>query len=730
MKKISVFAVFFIYCSFLSYISIAQEDGQKKLSFKDVVQPGMFYAKGVYGLKSMKDGNNYCVIEHDSLNAYSYKSGKLARTILTTKELIPEGDTVPLKISGYTFSHDESKILIPAETESIYRHSSKSNYYIYDISAKELSLLSSNGKQRLADFSPDGQKVAFIRENNIFIKDLNSGEEKQLTTDGEDRKIINGSTDWVYEEEFGFSKAFFWSPDGNKIAFYRFDESDVVEYNMQMWGELYPEDYRYKYPKAGEDNSLLTIHVYDLGSGQVENLDIGSETDQYIPRIKWTQDASLLSILRMNRLQNKLEILILDTNTGSSRVIYTETNKYFIEITDDLNFLDDKKHFIITSEQDGYNHIYLYTMEGKLVRQLTRGDWVVKSMIGYDAKRKLVYFTATKSSPLNRDLFTVDLSGKIKKLSEKEGNNSPKFSANYDYYINNFSSVSTPAYITVNNHKGKVVRVLEENEKLLETTREYGFSRVEFFNFTTDDNVKLYGWKILPHDFDPAKKYPVLMYVYGGPGSQTVVNRWSSNIWYQYLAQEGFMIVSVDNRGTGSRGEEFKKMTYQELGKYETIDQIAAARYLTTFDYVDSGRLAIWGWSYGGYMSSLCITKGAEYFDVAIAVAPVTNWRYYDNIYTERYMRTPQENPDGYDDNSPINHVDKLEGKYLIIHGSGDDNVHVQNTIDMVSALVEANKQFDMQLYPNKNHGIYGGNTRYHLYKKMTDFLMENLKDE
>jgi dipeptidyl-peptidase-4 len=377
---------------------------------------------------------------------------------------------------------------------------------------------------------------------------------------------------------------------------------------------------------------------------------------------------------------------------------------------------------------DGFNHIYLYDLEGNLVQQLTSGEWVVKNILGYDARRKLVYFTAAKTSPLNTDLYSVDLSGKLKKLSEKEGSHSAQFSKSYDYYICNYSSVSTPPLITVNNHKGKSVRVLAENDQLLEMTSEYNFSKLQFFSFTTDDNVNLNGWKILPHNFDPSRKYPVLMYVYGGPGSQTVLNRWSTNVWYQYLAQEGFIIASVDNRGTGSRGEAFTKVTYRELGKYETADQIEAAKYLTGLDYVDSERIAIWGWSYGGYMSSLCITKGADYFDLAIAVAPVTNWRYYDNIYTERYMRTPQENPDGYDDNSPINHLDKLEGKYLIIHGTGDDNVHVQNTIDMVTALVEANKQFDLMLYPNKNHGIYGGNTRNHLYRKMTDFLMENFK--
>jgi dipeptidyl-peptidase-4 len=430
-------------------------------------------------------------------------------------------------------------------------------------------------------------------------------------------------------------------------------------------------------------------------------------------------------------LQNKLEILLNNVKTGNSRVLYTEENKYYIDDSnyDNLIFFNDNIHFLFTSEKDGFNHIYLYNMDGELVRQLTKGNWDVTNLLGFDEKKQLVFYISAEVSPLDRDLYAVRLDGYKTRLSQKQGTNSASFSSTYKYYVNTYSDANTPPYITVNKANGKQIRVLKDNDALIERLKEYGYSKKDFFSFNTSEGVELNGWRILPGNFDPTKKYPVLMYVYGGPGSQTVRNIWGrGSLWYQMLAQKGIMIVSVDNRGTGARGEEFKKMTYLQLGKYETIDLIEAAKYLGTLNYVDPARIGIFGWSYGAYMSTLCLTKGADFFSLGIAVAPVTNWRYYDNIYTERFMRTPQENPEGYDDNSPINHVDKLKGKYLLIHGMADDNVHHQNSIDLITALVNANKQFEMQLYPNKNHGIYGGNTTMHLYKRMTDFLLENLK--
>lgn len=712
------------------------QDTLKNITLEDIWLNYKFYPKSVRGIQSSKNGEQYTKIENNAIVVYDYRTGDSVTTLVEGNTLIPEGEDYPINIGTINISDDGKSFLFPTETESIYRHSSKSVYYLYDVEKQSLEKLST-GKQRLVDFSPDGSKAAFVRENNLFVKDLISGTEKQITTDGLFNHIINGTCDWVYEEEFGFTKAFFWSPDSKKIAYYRFDESEVKEYTMTYYGELYPELYTYKYPKAGEDNSLVDIYVYHVDRDKTIKMDIGEETDQYIPRIKWTENGNVLSIHRLNRLQNHLDILLADVNDGVSRIMYSETNKYYVDITDNLYFLPDNEHYIITSEMDGYNHIYLYSIMEGLVKQLTSGKWVVKEVYGYDKYKKRVYYQSTESSPMNRDIAWVDLKGKRKTISSKPGTNGASFSSNFKYYVHTWSDAHTPPVITINKADGKEIRVLEDNQEMIEKLKKYKLSSVEFFTisspeFTFPDGseIDLNAWRILPTDFDPEKQYPVLLSIYGGPASQDVRNSWGyfNYMWYQLLAEQGFIVVAVDNRGTGSRGEEFKKMTYKELGKYETIDYIETAKYLGTLDYVDKNNIAIFGWSYGGFMALNAITRGADYFTTAIAVAPVTNWRYYDNIYTERFMRTPQENPEGYDNNSPINHVDKLKGNLLLIHGSMDDNVHYQNTMDMITALVKTNKQFDLYIYPNKNHGIYGGNTRYHLYKKMTDYLIEKMK--
>jgi len=730
MRKMLTLLVAVIFMSNLQ----AQED-KKQLSLDVIFKSREFAPVRMQGLQSLNDGKHYTQLKPDSLNMYSYETGSLVEVIVTSAELIPPGDTVAIPMYDYTFSADESKLLFAAETEPIYRRSSRSVYYVFDRNTRQLKALSDNGKQGLADFSPDATKVAFVRENNLFIKDLTNNEEKQITFDGLDRHIINGTTDWVYEEEFAITKGFCWSPDGKKIAFMRFDESNVKEWWLPFYGTLYPEYHRYKYPKAGEDNSVVTVHVYNLETGKTTLMDTSDETDQYIPRIRWTQNPESLAIFRVNRLQNKLEILISDAVTGTSRVIYTEHNKYYLDENnyDDIVFLENGEEFILKSEKSGYNHLYLYDMKGNQVSRITDGNWEVTSVLGIDQKNRKVYYQSTEMSPLERNVYVIDFDGTKKRiLTPEKGWNDAWFSADFSYFIKTFSDANTPPIYSVNRGKdGREIRHITDNNKLIEKRKEYGFSPKEFFTIPTSGGVELNAWKIMPHHFDPSKKYPVLFSIYGGPGSQTVQNTFSSELWEQYLAQEGIMVVSVDNRGTGFRGEEFKKMTYMQLGKYETIDQIEAASYLASLPYVDGDKIGVFGWSFGGYMSTLCITKGADIFDVAIAVAPVTNWRFYDNIYTERFMRTPKENPDGYDENSPINHVDKLKGKYLLVHGMADDNVHPENSYDLVSALVAANKDFELMLYPNSNHGIYTGrNTRFHLYSKLTDFLMRNLKEK
>ncbi len=714
------------------------QDSLKNITLKEIWSNYSFSARSVRGMKSLKNGKEYTRIKKGSIVIYDYLTGDSVTTLVLAADLIPDSSENPIKIRSFSMNNDENMFLFPTKSESIYRHSSKSDYYIWNSNTNKLKPLSSGGKQQLADFSPSGDKVAFVRENNIFIKDIVSGKESKITTDGSRNYSINGTCDWVYEEEFGFTKAFFWSPDGSKIAYYHFDESLVKEYTITSYGELYPDWEKYKYPKAGEDNSVVEIYVYDLATGVSTKMDIGNETDQYIPRIKWTNDPNILAIQRLNRLQNHLDILLADASSGNSHIMYSEDNDYYVDITDNLTFLSDNTYFIITSEADGYNHIYLFNIDGSLKKQLTSGNWDVTKVYGYDKDNNYVYYQSAESSPLNRDIYRVNRKGKKNKISQKEGSNRASFSKNYKYFINNFSTLGIPPVYTVNLSDGDEVRVIEDNAKLKEKLANYKISKPEFFTFSTPEitmpdgsQVELNAWKILPADFDASKKYPVLLTIYGGPGSQTVRNSWGgmNYMWYEMLAENGIMIVSVDNRGTGSRGELFKKMTYLELGKYETLDYIETAKYLSSLPYVDKDKIGIFGWSYGGFMASNALFQGAEYFNTAIAVAPVTSWRYYDNIYTERFMRKPQDNPDGYDNNSPINHVEKLKGNYLLVHGGADDNVHPQNTMDLLSALVKADKQFDFMLYPSKNHGIYGGNTRYHLFKKMTDFLYENLKN-
>ncbi|WP_347160245.1 S9 family peptidase [Pontibacter chitinilyticus] len=716
---------------------VAQAQQKKAVTLEEIYKDGTFRAQSVYGVNWMKDGQYYSSMVPDEQNRvydivkYDVTTGKPVSTIIEGESLVPEGSNQPIQYDDYTFSSDEKKVLFATESEQIYRRSSKADYYVYDITSKKLTKLSNGGKQFYATFSPDASRVAFARNNNMFFVDLSNMKETQITTDGKMNSIINGYADWVYEEEFSFAQAFHWAPDGSKIAFYTFDESQVPEYNMQLWGELYPQDYKYKYPKAGEPNSAIKISVYNVKSGKTVKMDTGAETDIYIPRIKWTQDPNLLSIQRMNRLQNTLEILHANATTGQTNVVLKETDKAYIDITDDLTYLQDGKYFIHSSEKDGYNHLYLYNMNGKLVRQITNGNWEVSEFLGYDEKNDRLYYMSTEVSPLERHLYSISSKGKNKKrLTEKPGTHNINMSTDYKYYLDYYTSTTTPTIVSLHTAKdGKLIKVLEDNQALQNKLAQYNLAPKEFFTMKTEDGTLLNGWMIKPTNFDPNKKYPVLMFVYGGPGSQTVTNSWGGNdyLWYQVLADKGLMIVSIDNRGTGARGAEFKKVTYANLGKYEVADQVEGAKWLAKQPYVDASRIGIWGHSFGGYMTLLALTKGDGIFRAGISVAPVTNWRFYDSIYTERYLKTPQENPEGYDQNSPLTFADQLKGDLLEIHGTGDDNVHFENSVEMVDALVAANKQFDSFYYPNRNHGIYGGNTLLHRFTMMTNFLQDHL---
>ena len=703
----------------------------QSLNLEDIWLSGKYSSQGVRGFSAMNDGESYVQIDADKernlleINRYSIKEGTRIETLVSNAELT-DSDGSRLNIRNFIFSDDESMVMFLTDIQSIYRHSYSAKFHVLD--RKSGKVYHSEKGVRYATFSPDGKKVAYVDANNLFILDLATEQTTQVTNDGKNNAIINGAVDWVYEEEFSMSRGFEWSNDGAYIAYYRFDESGVKEFSMDIYGRLYPDQEVWKYPKAGEANSVVHVYTYSLANNKSVQCATGDNDDIYLPRIKWTDKANTLSIQRLNRLQNHWEILFADAASGKTEVVYEEKNAAYIDITDNLDF--NKGSFIFSSERSGYNHLYQYDYAKKSLKAITKGNWDVDAYYGFDQKKGLVFCSAADETAIERNLYAVNIkNGKMAKLNTQSGWNTASFTKGFNYFLHNYSNATTPSTYTLRKADGKQVRVLEENFMLKEALKAANLGSIEFNTLTTDSGVTLNYSMIKPADFDTNKKYPVLMYVYGGPGSQTVKNQWQGSyyLWFNYLTQNGYIVVSVDNRGTGARGEAFKKSTYLELGKYEIEDQIAAAQTLGRLSYVDETRMGIWGWSFGGYMASLGISKGAETFRCAVAVAPVTNWRYYDNIYTERFMRTPQENGVSYDANSPINHVDKVKGHYLIVHGTADDNVHFQNTVEMLDAMIQRNVKFDSEFYPNKNHGIGGGVTRLHLFNRISSFLFANL---
>ncbi len=702
---------------------------QKDITLEEIWS-GTFRTSGLDVLRSLKSGKEYSVLNYDrntkssSIDVYNYNNGDKVQTLVNSNDL--PGIT---RISSYEFSKDESKLLLATSLDQIYRRSVLGTYYVYDINSKSLSLVSENKIQE-PTFNNDASKIAYGYANNLYVRDIETGNTMQITDDGKKNGIINGITDWVYEEEFAFVRAFDWNKDGTKIAFIRFDETEVPEFSMDVYGkELYQTQQVFKYPKAGEANADVSLHIYNLGSEETTKVDVSGYNSYYIPRIEWTNDSDILSAQLTNRHQNVLDLVFVDTKRNTTSLILKETDKAYVDVTDNLTFLSDNS-FIWTSEKSGWNHIYHYDKSGKLINQITNGDWEVTDYYGFDQNTGRIYYQSTENGSINRDLYSVLASGKNTfRLSNQIGNNRGSFSADFSLYINTFSNSTTPYTYTLHESlRGEQLREIVNNDGLKNALSGYKVSPKEFSTINVNGN-DLNMYMIKPLDFDPNKEYPLFMYQYSGPGSQQVANKWASSndYWHQMLAQEGFIIACIDGRGTGLKGRDFKKMTQKELGKFEVEDQIAAAQKLGNLSYIDKNRIGIWGWSYGGFMSSNCLFQGADTFAMAIAVAPVSSWRFYDTIYTERYMETPQENPSGYDQNSPIFHVDKMQGDFLLVHGSADDNVHVQNTTRLVEALVQADKEFDWAVYPDKNHGIYGGNTRLHLYKEMTRFIKETL---
>jgi dipeptidyl-peptidase-4 len=703
---------------------------QQKLSVEEIYS-GAFRPETMDELFAMKNTNQYTVLNFDratrssQIDLYDFATLKKVNTIIDTKSFPELVDG----IDSFVFSKDEKQVLLANNSNQIFRYSFNANFFLYNLDTKKLTKILEQVQQ--PTFSPDGLKIGYAKENNLFIYDIASQKTTQVTSDGKKNSIINGITDWVYEEELAFVRAYDWSADGKKLAFIRFDETEVPEFSMNIFKkELYPTVETFKYPKAGEKNSKVSLLLYDIASNSSKAIDLSNYNDFYIARIKWTNDANVLSAQILNRHQDNLDLLFIDGTTATSKVVLNEKDKAYIDVTDNLTFLKDNS-FIWTSEKDGFNHIYLYDKTGKLKNQVTKGNWEVTAYYGFDEKNKTIYYQSVENGSTIRDVYKIGLDGKNKlKLSQQVGTNSATFSPNFQFFINSFSSSSQPTINTLNStNDGKQIQSIIDNKTLAEKVKKYNLPTKEFFELTTEKGNKLNAWMIKPNDFDANKKYPVFMYQYSGPGSQEVNNKWntSNDYWFMMLAQQGYIIACVDGRGTGFKGAAFKKCTQNQLGKLEVEDQIDAAKVIGNYSYVDKTRIGIFGWSYGGFMSSNCLFKGADVFKMAIAVAPVTNWRFYDSIYTERYLQTPQENASGYDDNSPINYVSKLKGNFLLIHGTADDNVHVQNSMQMIEALVQANKQFDWAIYPDKNHGIYGGKTRIQLYNKMTTFIKEKL---
>ncbi len=725
----------------------------QNITLEDIWTKRTFSPRGIGSVRSMADGEHYLSMSRNGISKYSYLTGEKVEDICAFGGPAQRMKAKPLPMfESYAMSADEQKVLLSSGFEPIYRHSGVSDYYIYSLADKSFTKISAGGKQRLTTLSPDGTKVAFVRDNNLYWMDLSTLEEHQITTDGKVNEIINGTTDWVYEEEFAITQGFQWSPDSKMIAYLRFDESRVREYNMQMWGRLYPDDYRYKYPKAGEDNSKVELRVYDVEGRKnlfMPALVSAARTStewEYIPRFQWTP-SGLLTFMRMNRLQNHMQILSIDAQTPNKVwILYEEQDQAYVEVPDTWQFIKvttgkrktESEQMLITSERDGFRHIYLYNMDGKLAKQVTTGNYEVCDICGIDVANQRLYYTSREDGAINKSLYVTTFDGK-KKLylgdmergHKKLGTYSATFSNGCKYYIRTYSNANQAPLYTLHDAEGKMIKVLQDNAELNKKMADYGTGRKRFGTFTTRKGTTLNYYQILPENFDTSRRYPVLFYVYGGPGNQQVTNSYgySDYYWYHMLADKGYIVVCFDGRGTGGRGAKFKKQTYRDLGRMECEDAIEAAVYWGSQDWVDKDRIGIWGWSFGGYLSTLSLLKGNDVFKAAIAVAPVMNWRYYDNIYTERFLALPKDNAKGYDDNSPLNFADRLQGNYLLIHGTGDDNVHFQNSAEMVEKLEDAGKQFEFRIYPNKNHSIYDatGNTRLNLYQLMTDFIMRKL---
>lgn len=732
MKKL-----FVLFYALLCLISVQAQ----KVTLQDVAN-GTYRAQSIHGLKPMLDGEHYTQIskDHKRIVKYSFKTGKEVATIF---DVATARNSTLKSFDDYIMSPDESLILIQTETKPIYRRSFTAVYYLYNVKNRTLDPLSNNGPQQVPLFSPDSHQIAFVRNNNIYlIKLLFGNSESQVTKDGEYNKVLNGIPDWVYEEEFGFNRAFDFSADSRMIAYIRFDESQVPMFSFPWYKGMapekkeyatYPGSYNYKYPKAGVSNSKVSVHTFDIKSHVTRKMELPIDSDGYVPRIKFTSDPEKLAIMTLNRHQNRFDIYMANPRSAICKVAIRDEAEQYIKEQAYSDIVFYPEHIVLMSERDGYNHLYLYTIGGNLVKQITKGNFEVKEFLGWDQKANVFYYTSNEESPLRTAVYKIDGKGKKTKLSTRTGTNSALFSKNLNYYINTYSSAQTPTLITLNNNKGQEMVTLLDNKELKSKIAQLNMPTKEFFTFKTKEGVELNGWMMKPANFNPSKKYPVIMHQYSGPGSQQVLDKWGigsfgdGGMFEAVMCDKGYIMVCVDGRGTGGRGAAFEKCTYLSIGVKEAIDQAQAAKYLSTLPYIDGSRIGIWGWSYGGYNTLMSMSEGSGAFKAGVAIAAPSDWRFYDTVYTERFMRTPKENGDGYNSSSAINRVHQLKGKLLLIHGSADDNVHFQNFMEYNEALIQANIQFETQIYTNRNHGIFGGNTRNHLMNRVANFFLQNL---
>lgn len=723
MKKL-----FLHFTLFFSFFAASTLQGQvnSAQAFLDGFTSGAYRAKQPASVYHCKDGLHYTTMSDDGtlVVKYEYTSGKAVDTLFNIKTV----KACPIsRIHGYSFSSKEDKLLVHTETTPIYRHSFTTNYYVYQISRRVIEPLSENGPQQLAQFSPDGRNVAFVRDNNLFLKKLDFGTESAITEDGAKNKVINGMADWVYEEEFGLVRYFEWSADSRLIAFVRFNEEEVKEFSFQWMNDTYPVLETFKYPHAGTTNSTVSLHVFDIANRTVKQMQVGEGNDIYFTQLVWTNRADDFTVVRMNREQTHMELLEVNGRSGVAKVLFNEYGKVYIDYANlnCLTFLSDGR-FICMSERDGYRHLYLFKANGLVDRKLTNGNWDVMSFYGYDEKSNTCYFLAAAETPIERNVYKVDAKGRMTCLDKRQGMHTASFSTNFRYAIHQFNNATTPNIYSVINNQGGVIRVIEDNAALAAKFKAANLPTKEFFNFTTDEGVNLNAWIVKPQEMEAGKAYPLVMVQYSGPNSQEVLNRWRPD-WEYYMAQEGYVVACVDGRGTGGRGWEFRTCTYKHLGILESADQIASARYFGNQSYIDASRIAIWGWSFGGFMTLMTMTRGEGTFKSGISIAPVTDWQLYNTAYTERYMSLPQMNDQGYRQANLLLQGENLQGNLLIVHGSADDNVHAQNTYLYTEALVEAGKAYDMQIYTNKNHSILGAKTRKHLYELCTRFIKNNL---